>query len=119
MDGIEEFTGVTVVAATNRPDVLVSTIASAQLIYQDSGLMRPGRLDRILYVGPPDLVTRKEIFTIRLSKMAIEPGVDIDELARLTEGCSGAEVAFICQDAALAAMNEDVKAAFVSVTQYP
>ncbi|WRT68478.1 uncharacterized protein IL334_005454 [Kwoniella shivajii] len=101
MDGIEELSGVTVVAATNRPDIL------------DSALMRPGRLDRILYVGAPDLATRKDIFNIRLASMAIEPGVDADELAHITEGCSGAEVASICQDAALAAMNEDLNAPYV------
>ena len=95
--------------------------------------MRPGRLDRILYVGPPDRDTRKDIFRIRFSTMAIEPGVDIEELATLvrltfapsgchwltglglkTEGCSGAEVASICQDAALAAMNGDIDAPYVS-----
>ncbi|WWC63375.1 uncharacterized protein I303_105975 [Kwoniella dejecticola CBS 10117] len=101
MDGVEELSGVTVVAATNRPDVL------------DSALMRPGRLDRILYVGAPDLATRKDIFRIRLSTMAVEPGVDIDELALIAEGCSGAEVASICQDAALTAMNENLDAPFV------
>ncbi|WWD02312.1 hypothetical protein V865_000351 [Kwoniella europaea PYCC6329] len=101
MDGIEELSGVTVVAATNRPDVL------------DSALMRPGRLDRILYVGAPDLATRKDIFRIRLATMAVEPGVDVEDLARIAEGCSGAEVASICQDAALAAMNEDLDAPYV------
>ena len=86
--------------------------------------MRPGRLDRILYVGPPDLPTRKDIFRIRLSKMATVD-VDVNELARLaslaldtangqTDGCSGAEVAFICQDAAISAMNEDVNVQAVS-----
>lgn len=90
--------------------------------------MRPGRLDRILYVGTPDLATRREIFRIRLATMAIEPNVDVDELSRLvrvihsdrishlteqTVGCSGAEVVSICQDAALAAMNEDLEAPFV------
>ncbi|KAK8854718.1 hypothetical protein IAR55_003457 [Kwoniella newhampshirensis] len=101
MDGIEELSGVTVVAATNRPDVL------------DSALMRPGRLDRILYVGAPDFATRRDIFRIRLATMAVEPGIDVEELARIAEGCSGAEVASICQDAALAAMNEDLNAPFV------
>lgn len=71
MDGVEQLSGVTVVAATNRPDVL------------DAALTRPGRLDRILYVGAPDLPTRKEIFRLRFKSMAIEPGVDIDELARI------------------------------------
>jgi AAA family ATPase len=101
MDGVEELSGVTVVAATNRPDVL------------DPALTRPGRLDRIIYVGAPDHATRKEIFALRFRNMAVEPGVDLDELATITDGCSGAEVASICQDAALTAMNEDLNAAFV------
>ncbi|CAK9782935.1 putative peroxisome biosynthesis protein PAS1 [Cutaneotrichosporon oleaginosum] len=101
MDGVEALSGVTVVAATNRPDVL------------DPALTRPGRLDRILYVGAPDAQTRRDIFALRFRSMAVEPGVDLDELARITEGCSGAEVASICQDAALAAMNEDLDAPFV------
>lgn len=71
MDGIEQLSGVTVVAATNRPDVL------------DAALTRPGRLDRILYVGPPDKATRKEIFKLRFAGMAVEPGVDADELAAM------------------------------------
>ncbi|EIW68257.1 hypothetical protein TREMEDRAFT_32265, partial [Tremella mesenterica DSM 1558] len=104
MDGIVELSGVTIVAATNRPDVL------------DSALMRPGRLDRILYVGAPDLDARKEIFKLRLAKMAVEPRVDVVELARLAEGCSGAEVASICQDAALTAMNEDLNAPYVKLS---
>jgi AAA family ATPase len=49
--------------------------------YQDSALLRPGRLDRILYVGPPDFEARKDIFRIRFSKMAIEPDTDIEVLA--------------------------------------
>jgi AAA family ATPase len=76
MDGIEELSGVTVVAATNRPDVLVSltlcSVPASSLINQDSALMRPGRLDRILFVGAPDLETRKDIFRIRFSTMAVE-----------------------------------------------
>ena len=48
--------------------------------------MRPGRLDRILYVGPPDLATRRQIFKIRLASMSVEPGIDLDELARLVSG---------------------------------
>nr|ODN94476.1 AAA family ATPase [Cryptococcus depauperatus CBS 7855] len=101
MDGVEELSGVTVVAATNRPDML------------DAALMRPGRLDRILYVGPPDFETRMEILRIKLATMAVEEGVDVEELARITGGCSGAEVVSICQDAALAAMNEDINAPHV------
>jgi SpoVK/Ycf46/Vps4 family AAA+-type ATPase len=69
MDGIESLVNVTILAATNRPDVI------------DSALLRPGRIDRILYVGPPDLPSRKEIFRIEFRKMAIAKDVDIDELA--------------------------------------
>ncbi|KAH8116823.1 AAA family ATPase [Phellopilus nigrolimitatus] len=96
MDGVQELLGVTVVAATNRPDVI------------DSALMRPGRLDRILYVGPPDRKGRIEILGIRTRAMAIGLDVDLKELADLTEGCSGAELAALCQDAALLAMQEDI-----------
>lgn len=104
---------------------------------QDSALLRPGRIDRILYVGPPSLESRKSIFQIRLKKMAVEPGVSADELAALvrlshplscahlielrltslllpkTDGCSGAEIVQVCQDAALLAMNADLNAPFV------
>ncbi|KAI5474649.1 ribosome biogenesis factor recycling AAA family ATPase [Pseudohyphozyma bogoriensis] len=96
MDGIEELNGVMVLAATNRPDVI------------DSALMRPGRLDRILYVAPPDLAARKEILKVNFSRMAVAEDVQVDELASITEGCSGAEIVSICQDAALSAMNEDL-----------
>ncbi|KAM0788531.1 hypothetical protein ACM66B_001659 [Microbotryomycetes sp. NB124-2] len=101
MDGIEELNGVVILAATNRPDVI------------DPALMRPGRLDRILYVAPPDFDSRVEIFKINTRAMAVESGLDLRELAGMTDGCSGAEIASICQDAALAAMNENIEAPFV------
>jgi SpoVK/Ycf46/Vps4 family AAA+-type ATPase len=69
MDGIEALVNVTILAATNRPDVI------------DSALLRPGRIDRILYVGPPDLPSRKEIFRIEFRRMAVAKDVDVDELA--------------------------------------
>ncbi|KIJ35769.1 hypothetical protein M422DRAFT_261954, partial [Sphaerobolus stellatus SS14] len=102
MDGVQELLGVTVVAATNRPDIL------------DSALMRPGRLDRILYVGPPDRQGREEIMKIRTGKMAVDPQLNVGEIADLTEGCSGAEMAALCQDAALLTMQRDMAAPFVS-----
>ncbi|KAF5374178.1 hypothetical protein D9615_008879 [Tricholomella constricta] len=101
MDGVQELVGVTVVAATNRPDAI------------DSALMRPGRLDRILYVGPPDLDARVEIFKIRMKTMTVEPNMDIAELARLTDGCSGAEITALCQEAAILTMQEDINAPHV------
>ncbi|KAI7874649.1 AAA-domain-containing protein [Lichtheimia hyalospora FSU 10163] len=96
MDGIEPLVNVTVVAATNRPDII------------DDALLRPGRIDRILYVGPPDLESRRDIFAIQVSKMTCDPDVDIQELAEKTQGCSGAEAVALCQEAALIAMEEDV-----------
>jgi len=98
MDGIESLVNVTVLAATNRPDVI------------DSALLRPGRIDRILYVGPPDLDSRKEIFRIEFRKMAVANDVDIDELASQTEGCSGAELSALCRDAGIQAMYENLDA---------
>lgn len=76
MDGVQELVGVTIVAATNRPDAI------------DSALMRPGRLDRILYVGPPDAAGREEILRIRTAKMAVEPDLDYAELARMVRSAS-------------------------------
>ncbi|CDH60251.1 spermatogenesis-associated protein 5 isoform 2 [Lichtheimia corymbifera JMRC:FSU:9682] len=96
MDGIEPLVNVTVVAATNRPDII------------DDALLRPGRIDRILYVGPPDYASRRDIFQIQIAKMTCDKDVDIDELAQKTEGCSGAEAVALCQEAALFAMEEDV-----------
>lgn len=74
---MQELVGVTIVAATNRPEAI------------DSALMRPGRLDRILYVGPPDAAGREEILRIRTAKMAVEPDLDYAELARMVwDACS-------------------------------
>ncbi|KJA16309.1 hypothetical protein HYPSUDRAFT_47520 [Hypholoma sublateritium FD-334 SS-4] len=101
MDGVQELTGVTVVAATNRPDAI------------DSALMRPGRLDRILYVGPPDRAGREEILAIRMRAMAVAPDVDIGAIADLTEGCSGAEITALCQEAAIVTMQGDMDAPYV------
>ncbi|KAJ7147538.1 AAA family ATPase [Mycena crocata] len=101
MDGVQELLGVTVLAATNRPDAI------------DSALMRPGRLDRILYVGPPDQEGREEILRIRMKNMSVSPDVDITQIARMTDGCSGAEITALCQEAALLTMQQDMNAAHV------
>lgn len=71
-----------VVAATNRPDVI------------DPALLRPGRLDRLVYVPPPDAASRREILRLSLAKVPCRGDVDLDVLARRTEGFSGAEVNF-------------------------
>ena len=87
MDGIETLKGVMVLAATNKPQAL------------DLALLRPGRFDELLYVSPPDFPSRKEILNIRTKRMAIADDVDINELARLTDGYSGAELVSVCSQA--------------------
>ncbi|XP_049521274.1 ATPase family protein 2 homolog isoform X2 [Dermacentor silvarum] len=98
MDGIEKLQDVILVAATNRPDMI------------DQALMRPGRLDSIVYVPLPDIDTRKEILHLNLSKKPLGDDVDLEDLARKTNGYSGAEVVAVCQEAALRALEEDINA---------
>lgn len=95
IDGVEELKGVVVVAATNRPTEI------------DAALLRPGRLDRHIYVAPPDRDARLQILTNGCRKFGEASGVDLGEIARVTEGCLGAEVALLCQEAGLAAIMED------------
>lgn len=100
IDGVEELKGVVIVAATNRPDEI------------DSALLRPGRLDRHIYVGPPDYSARLQILKKCTGKFSIdsEPDYDLELLAQKTDGCSGAEIVLLCQEAGLAAIMEDVEA---------
>ena len=84
IDGVEALTDVTVVAATNRPDRI------------DAALLRPGRLDRIVYVPLPDAETRREILQIHFAKTPVADDVDIEELVERTEKYSGAEVGPHC-----------------------
>lgn len=95
MDGIEELKNVLVVAATNKPEVL------------DPALMRPGRLDNLFYVGPPDLQAREEIFSLWTRKSTVTSTVDIRSLAEQTEGYSGAEIVSICETAGEIALDEE------------
>uniref|UniRef100_A0A182JK06 AAA+ ATPase domain-containing protein n=1 Tax=Anopheles atroparvus TaxID=41427 RepID=A0A182JK06_ANOAO len=89
MDGVSTLKDVRIVAATNRPDLI------------DRALMRPGRLDRIVYVRLPDELARREIFRIKLRAIPTADDVDVEELVRRTAGCSGSEIEAICQEAAL------------------
>jgi ATP-dependent metalloprotease FtsH len=97
MDGFGTNSGVIILAATNRADVL------------DSALMRAGRFDRQIYVDMPDLNERKEIFQVHLKPIKLEPGIDIDFLAKQTPGFSGADIANLCNEAALIAARKDKK----------
>ena len=101
MDGFEGNTGVIILAATNRPDSL------------DPALTRPGRFDRRVPVGLPDLKGREEILKVHAKKVKIAPGVDFNTVARMASGASGAELANIVNEAALRA----VRAGRKSVTQ--
>ncbi|MCX9012292.1 MAG: CDC48 family AAA ATPase [Candidatus Methanoperedens sp.] len=96
IDGIEELHNVTVIAATNRPDMI------------DAALLRPGRLDRLVYVTPPDESARYEIFKIHLSNKPLESDVDLNILARDTDGFTGADIASICNEATMLAIREYV-----------
>lgn len=100
MDGFGTNSGVIILAATNRADVL------------DSALMRAGRFDRQIYVDMPDMNERKEIFKVHLKPLKLDQNLDIDFLARQTPGFSGADIANICNEAALIAARK--KKHFVS-----
>jgi len=91
MDGFASNSGVILLAATNRADVL------------DRALMRPGRFDRQIYVELPDLNGRKEIFQVHSKPLKLDETVDLDFLAKQTPGFSGADIANLCNEAALIA----------------
>jgi ATP-dependent metalloprotease FtsH len=97
MDGFGTNSGVIILAATNRADVL------------DSALMRAGRFDRQIYVDMPDINERKEIFEVHLKPIKLEEGIDRDFLAKQTPGFSGADIANLCNEAALIAARKDKK----------
>ncbi|MBO4483521.1 MAG: ATP-dependent zinc metalloprotease FtsH [Prevotella sp.] len=97
MDGFGTNSGVIILAATNRVDML------------DKALLRAGRFDRQIHVDLPDLTERKEIFQVHLKPIKVEETLDIDMLARQTPGFSGADIANVCNEAALIAARHDSK----------
>ncbi len=97
MDGFGTNSGVILLAATNRADVL------------DGALMRAGRFDRQIYVDMPDLNERKEIFEVHVKPIKISKDIDLDFLAKQTPGFSGADIANLCNEAALIAARNDKK----------
>ncbi|XP_071411649.1 ATPase family gene 2 protein homolog A isoform X1 [Pithys albifrons albifrons] len=98
MDGIEQLKDVTILAATNRPDMI------------DKALLRPGRIDRIIYVPLPDAATRREIFKLHFQSMPVSDEVCLAELVEHTQKYSGAEITAVCREAALLALQEDIHA---------
>jgi cell division protease FtsH len=97
MDGFGTNSGVIILAATNRADVL------------DGALMRAGRFDRQIYVDMPDLNERKEIFEVHLKPLKLEKNLDVSFLAKQTPGFSGADIANLCNEAALIAARNEKK----------
>lgn len=95
MDGFSTDSGVIILAATNRPDVL------------DSALLRPGRFDRQIAIDKPDLVGREAIFKVHLKPIKLSKKVEIKKLAAQTPGFAGAEIANVCNEAALIAARKD------------
>lgn len=96
LDGIESRKQVTIIAATNRPDIL------------DKALIRSGRFDSLLYVPPPDYEARIQIFNINLNRLKICKKVKSEDLANLTEGYSGADISMICKEAGMIALSKDI-----------
>jgi AFG3 family protein len=98
MDGFGTDSGIIILAATNRPDVL------------DSALMRPGRFDRQVSIDKPDLIGREQIFKVHLKPVKIAEGVDAKKLSAQTPGFAGAEIANVCNEAALIAARKNKEA---------
>jgi cell division protease FtsH len=98
MDGFGTDTGIIVLAATNRPDVL------------DSALLRPGRFDRQISIDKPDLKGREDIFKVHLNPIKISKSLDIHKLAEQTPGFAGADIANVCNEAALIAARKNKEA---------
>ena len=92
MDGLEGLNDVVVIAATNRPDIM------------DPALLRPGRFDKSIFIAPPDEESRKSIFGIHTRGRPLADDVDLGVLAQKTEGCTGADISAICNEAVMHAV---------------
>ncbi len=106
MDGIESMRNVTVMAATNRPDMI------------DPALLRPGRFDRMIHVGKPELQSRMNILEVHTRKMPLDSDVDLSWVAESTDGYVGADLAALCREAGLAAYRENKDAEKVSMHHF-
>ncbi len=99
MDGLEELRNVIIIAATNRPDII------------DSALLRPGRFDRLLFVPPPDLEARRQIFKIHTVKTPLAEDVNLDDFAKRTDGYTGADIASVANTSVMLALREHISKA--------
>ncbi|MEM5875394.1 MAG: CDC48 family AAA ATPase [Candidatus Aenigmatarchaeota archaeon] len=106
ISGIEDIKNIVIIAATNRPDLV------------DPALLRPGRIEKLVYIPPPDEKGRLEIFKIHTKKMPLAKDVNLEELAKRTEGYSGADIEALCREAALNALREDINSKEVKLKHF-
>ncbi len=106
MDGMQSLKGVVVMGATNRPDIL------------DPALLRPGRFDRVLYVPPPDKSARLAIFKIHTRETPLDEDVDLEALASMTEGYTGADIEAVVREAAMLAARENINVQKISMRHF-
>ncbi|MGC8652198.1 MAG: AAA family ATPase [Candidatus Micrarchaeia archaeon] len=98
IDGLKEFSGIVIIAATNRPDAL------------DPAMLRPGRFDKLLYIKPPNDAERAQMFKYYLTKAPLDESVDFEKLAAETKGFTGADISNICREAKTNALEATMKA---------
>lgn len=96
IDGVSELKDVMIIGATNRPDLL------------DEALMRPGRLDRLIYVPFPGKESREKIFKVHMKKMNLDTGIKLNELVGATENYSGADISGVCREAGMNAIRDSI-----------
>jgi len=106
LDGVESLEGVIIIAATNRPDII------------DPALLRPGRIDHLVYVPLPNEQTRREIFQIQFRTIPIASDVVVDDLVAISSGYSGAEICSLCREASMGALRENFDCTEVSMNHF-
>jgi transitional endoplasmic reticulum ATPase len=106
LDGIEDLEGVMVIATTNRPDII------------DPAILRPGRLDRHLYIPVPDEEARRKIFDVHTQDMPLADDVDLDALSERTEKYVGSDIAAVCREAGMNALRNDLEAGTVTMADF-
>ncbi len=106
LDGVQSLEGVVVVASTNRIDII------------DPALLRPGRFDKLIQIGMPDKETRLAIFKIHTKEMPVTKEINFEELAKRTEGYSGADIEAMCREAGMIALREDMNIKQVTLKHF-
>ncbi|MFH1821310.1 MAG: AAA family ATPase [Methanobacteriota archaeon] len=106
LDGLEKLENVVVIGSTNRPDLV------------DPALIRPGRFDRLVLISGPEKKTRLDILKIHTKKMSLTKDVDLELIAKETEGYSGSDLASLCREAAMLVLRKDIKGKEVKMQQF-